>query len=87
VLADRAFLDAYSLLSADTVFEQQAEEDELAAMFRVSRLPATDIWRTRTALQRLQADMNDRCVKILLGWLRAKGLQPDAASAVVKQEL
>jgi hypothetical protein len=87
VLADRAFLKAYSLLSADTVFEQHAGEDELAAMFRVSRLPAANIWRTRTALQRLQVDMNDRCVQVLLGWLRAKGRQPDAASAVIKQGL
>lgn len=87
VLADKAFLQAYSLLSADTVFEQQPGEDELSAMFRIARMPADEIWRTRTALQELREQMNQRCVKLLLGWLRDNGLQPDAESAVVRQGL
>jgi hypothetical protein len=41
VLADEAFLQAYSLLSADTVFQQQGE-DELSAMFRIARLPTEE---------------------------------------------
>jgi hypothetical protein len=87
VLADRAFLQAYSLLSADTVFEQHPGEDELDVMFRVARLPEDAIWRTRTALQQLREDMNGRCVRLLLGWLQDKGLQPDSGSAVVLQGL
>lgn len=87
VLADRAFLDAYSLLSADTVFQQHPGEDELDAMFRVARLPEDAIWRTRTALQQLREDMNGRCVRLLLGWLQDKGLQPDSDSGVVLEGL
>lgn len=86
-MADAAFLEAYNLLSPATVFEQQQDEDELEAMFRVSRLPADTIWTTRTALRQLQTDMNDRCVGVLLGWLRGWGLQPDAASSAAQQGL
>lgn len=87
VLADQAFLQAYSLLTTDTAFAQAAGEDELSAMFRVARLPADAIWRTRTALQQLQGEMNSRCVRLLVEWLKARGLCPDAGSAVVTQGL
>jgi hypothetical protein len=86
-LADQAFLQAYSLLTTNTVFAQAADEDELSAMFRASQLPADTIWRTRTALQQLQGEMNGRCVSLLLKWLTERGLQPDAESAVVMQGL
>lgn len=87
VLADQAYLQAYSLLSTDTVFAQAADEGELSAMFRVAQLPAEAIWRTRTALQQLQGEMNGRCVALLLRWLKERGLHPDAGSAVVTQGL
>jgi hypothetical protein len=86
-LADQAFVQAYSFLSTESVFEQSAGEDELSAMFRVAQLPAHAIWRTRTALQQLQGEMNGRCVQLLLGWLMKRGLHPDADSAVVTQGL
>lgn len=69
VLADSAFLQAYSMLSPATVFEQHAGEDELAAMFRVARLPSEHIWSTRAALHGLRGEMNGRCVQLLKGWL------------------
>lgn len=86
VVADRAFLDAYSMLSPDTVYEQQAGEDELAAMFRMARLPSGTVVQTRKALEQLRQQMNSRCIDILLGWLQANGLQPDPASAVMQTQ-
>jgi hypothetical protein len=87
VLADQAFLQAYSMLSPETVFQQQAGEDELQCMFRVAQLPGEAIWATRVALLALRQDMNTRCVQLLLGWLRQHGLQPDAGCAAVKAGL
>lgn len=86
MVADKAFLDAYSMLSPDTVFEQQAGEDELAAMFRVARLPTSTVVQTCKALEQLRQQMNSRCTDILLGWLQANGLRPDPDSEVLQAQ-
>ena len=70
VVSDKAFLQAYSMLSTSTVFEQHEHENELDVMFRVARLPAEAIWKTRTALEQLRDAMNDRCVLVLKEFLK-----------------
>lgn len=84
MLADRAFLKAFSMLSTEAVFEQHDGETELDVMFRVARLPPETIWQTRVALEQLRGQMNSRCTQILLSWLQGKGLQPDPASGVAQ---
>jgi hypothetical protein len=84
VIADAAFLQAYSMMEPAAVFQQQAGESELDAMFRAAAQPEDQVWRTRAAVQQLRRKMNARASSLILRWLLDKGLVPDAASDVAR---
>ncbi|WIA10164.1 hypothetical protein OEZ85_010368 [Tetradesmus obliquus] len=84
VIADAAFLSAYSMMEPAAVFEQQQGESELDAMFRAAAQPAEQVLRTRAAVQQLRRKMNARASSLILRWLLDKGLVPDAASDIAK---
>lgn len=77
MLADDAFLAAYSFLGAGTVLRQQPGEGELEAMFRAAQLPDEAVAATRAALRGLAAEMNERAAWLLRSWLAARGLQAE----------
>jgi hypothetical protein len=84
VIADAAFLSAYSMMEPAAVFQQQPGESELDAMFRAAAQPAEQMWRTRAAVQQLRRKMNSRSSSLILRWLLDRGLVPNAASDVAK---
>jgi hypothetical protein len=84
VIADAAFLSAYSMMEPAAVFQQQPGESELDAMFRAAAQPAQQLWATHSAVEQLRRKMNARATGLLLQWLLDKGLVPDAASDVAK---
>ncbi|KAF6265350.1 hypothetical protein COO60DRAFT_1041000 [Scenedesmus sp. NREL 46B-D3] len=84
VIADAAFLSAYSMMEPAAVFQQQPSESELDAMYRAAALPVQQVWRTRSAVQQLRQKMNARSSSLILRWLLDKGLVPDGGSDIAK---
>lgn len=84
IIADRKFMAAYSMIEPNAVFPQEDGRNELDIMFNVARMTPEEMWRTRLGLKELRGKMNTRAKDLILGWLKEKGLAPDAKSELGK---
>lgn len=77
IIADKPFMDAYTMIERNAVYYQDDDKNELDVMFRVARMAPEEMWRARMGLDDLRNKMNKRATSLLLGWLKEKGLKPD----------
>lgn len=83
LIADERFLSAYRLLEPGAVHRQAPGEGEAAAMLRVAALPHSDALAKRQAVAALARRLNQRCQRLLVGWLAEAGAPAvDGSSAV-----
>eukprot|EP00878_Enallax_costatus_P040079 GHUV01046061.1.p1 GENE.GHUV01046061.1~~GHUV01046061.1.p1 ORF type:complete len:169 (+),score=26.14 GHUV01046061.1:158-664(+) len=84
IIADDAFLEAYSMMEPAAVFEQDPGETELDVMFRVAQLAPEEVLAVRTAVEQLYHEMNARACRLVQGWLLEMDLVPGSIPAVSK---
>jgi hypothetical protein len=74
IIADAAFMGAYTMIEHDAVYYQEIGSNELDVMFNVVRMPVEEMWRTRMALDGLRTRINARAASMIAGWLRERGV-------------
>jgi len=80
IIADKAFMEAYTFMDRAAVYYQDEKATELDVMFKVVRSDPQEMWRTRKGTEDLRNKMNARAKELLIKWLKEKGLSPDADS-------
>ena len=80
IIADKAFMEAYTFMDRAAVYYQEEKATELDVMFKVVRNDPQEMWRTRKGTEDLRNKMNARAKDLLIKWLKEKGLSPDADS-------
>jgi hypothetical protein len=82
IIADKAFMEAYTFMDRSAVYYQEDKATELDVMFKVVRNDPQEMWRTRKGTEDLRNKMNARARELLTKWLKEKGLSADPDSVV-----
>ena len=74
MIADQQLLDTYTFFTERHVFLRQDNEDEAAAMYRITGMPEAEILAKRAALVELRAQLNTRSTQLFAEYFKEAGL-------------